>query len=326
MKDILKHALKNGLDYHDAKYLFKHARKEDLYEISREKSLEKRKKILLFKNAFTPISITGLKCELNCKHCNRYYLKHMLFATTKDKLYSVAKILKEKGINGIVLSGGSRKDGTVPLDEFDDAIRKIKDELNMKILAHTGPINEKQVRILDKAGLDSSLLDVVGSKDVTKKVFGIEISESRFIKTIEAINNSNIRLGPHIICGLDFGNINENTHELKALDIIRRHAKNLDTIVIVILIPTKGTEMENVPMPDIEKVGRIIAIANLMFDVEIALSCVRPGTRYREKLDLEAVKAGITKIAVPSTGFVKNLKGDIDFKIIDRDCCALKHY
>ncbi len=326
MKYLLRKIYNGDVRYEYLKEIFKSIDKETLYEFSKEVSEEKRKELLLMKNAFVPISVTGTKCELRCKHCNRHYLKHMIPAETNEELFRVASILKEKGINGIVLSGGSRKDGTVPLEYFHDAIKKIKEELRMKILAHTGPINKKQVEILNDAGLDSSLLDVVGSGDLTKRVFGIEIPVERYIQTINYINDSNIRLGPHVICGLDFGNISENTHELKALEVIWKYAKNLDTVVIVVLIPTKGTEMGDVPMPDIEKVCKIAAIANIMFDVEVALSCVRPGTKYRERLDFEAVKAGVTKIAVPSTGLIKMLdEHNIKYKLIERDCCALLH-
>ncbi len=326
MKYLLNKISKGDINYEDLKYIFKFSKKEDLYEVSREKSYEKRRGILLFRNAFVPISITGRRCELNCKHCNKHYLKHMIPATDENELYKVAKSLYEKNIRGIVLSGGSRRDGTVPLEKFHNAIKRIKEDFGMKILAHTGPINKKQVEILSDTGLDSSLLDVVGDKNVTKKVFGIEIPEKRYIDTIRFINDSDIRLGPHVICGLDFGKINETTHELKALYMIKRYAKNLDTVVIVVLIPTKGTEMQHIPEPDIEKVCRIAAIANIIFDVEIALSCVRPGGKYRERLDLEAIKAGVTKIAIPSTKFLKRLNDmNIEYKIIDRDCCALNH-
>ena len=46
---------------------------------------------------FPSISITGSACALNCKHCDKVYLKHMTAATTPDKLLKLCKTLKIKG-------------------------------------------------------------------------------------------------------------------------------------------------------------------------------------------------------------------------------------
>ncbi len=298
MKKLLRKGVKEGLNYREAKELFRNASLEELYEASMEKSLEKTKKITFYKNAYVPVSITGYACSLNCKHCNRHYLRHMIPAPSVDRLVKVCENLKKRGVEGIVLSGGSRRDGTVPLDEFADGIKAVR-ELGLKVLAHTGPINERQVKILEKAGLTSSLLDVVGSGDVAERVFGIKIPESRYKRAIELISESSIGLAPHVIVGLDFGRVDENSHELKALEMLR--GADVDTLVIVVLIPTKGTAMQNVKAPDPEVVGRITAIANLMHDSEVALSCVRPGTLYRKALDENAILAGATKVAIPSS-------------------------
>ncbi len=321
MKKLLRKGIKVGLTYREAKELFKHAKLEELYEASMEKSLDKTKKITFYKNAYVPVSITGYKCSLSCKHCNRHYLRHMIPAPSVDRLIEVCERLKRRGVEGIVLSGGSRKDGTVPLDEFADGIKAVR-EMGLNVLAHTGPVNERQVKILERAGLTSSLLDVVGSGDVAERVFGIKIGEDRYRKAIELISESSIGLAPHIIVGLDFGNVGAETHELKALDMLRD--ANVDTLVIVVLIPTKGTPMQDVKAPKPEIVGRITAIANLMHESEVALSCVRPGTLYRKALDENAILAGATKVAIPSSRAYEVAKSiGRDYITYEMKCCGI---
>jgi hypothetical protein len=51
--------------------------------------------ILFFKEPFTPISLTGTRCSLDCKHCNSHYMRHMLNGSS-GKLYSQAIRLKER--------------------------------------------------------------------------------------------------------------------------------------------------------------------------------------------------------------------------------------
>src|SRR3972149_11030564 len=61
--------------------------------------------IYFFNEPFTPISLTGTRCALKCKHCNSHYLRHMLDGSN-NKLFSHAIDLANKGANGILLSGG----------------------------------------------------------------------------------------------------------------------------------------------------------------------------------------------------------------------------
>ena len=103
----------------DNKYL------SELMAASRVISDKKTGKTLeIFLKCFQPVTITGKKCSLNCKHCSQHYLGHMAQADTPEKLLNVCRILKKQGAPGVLLSGGSRKDGTIPLDEIADTIQQ----------------------------------------------------------------------------------------------------------------------------------------------------------------------------------------------------------
>ena len=66
--------------------------------------------IRFYENAFPPITVTGFECELDCKHCHKHYLKHMIPIKTPEELVKVCEKLHRKGVKGVLLSGGSRKD------------------------------------------------------------------------------------------------------------------------------------------------------------------------------------------------------------------------
>jgi uncharacterized radical SAM superfamily protein len=212
------------------------------------------------------------------------------------------------------------QDGVVPLCDFSEGVREVKERTNLDILAHTGPIGERQADVLGKAGLDGSLLDVIGSADTTEKVLGVRISPEKYAASIEAINKNGIGLSPHIIVGLDYGKING---ELKALELLRN--SNIDNICIIVLIPTKDTPMEDVPPPSPDIVGKIVAIAKLMYpDVPVSLGCVRPGKNYRQAVDAAAIRAGANKISIPSNSAEKTANElGLKIKKIEQMCCGL---
>ena len=77
--------------------------------------------ILFFNEPFTPVSITGADCELNCKHCEKHYLRHMLDGSGGKLEHAVGSLAK-RGRSGVLISGGSKLDGSVPTYELSGRI------------------------------------------------------------------------------------------------------------------------------------------------------------------------------------------------------------
>ena len=69
---------------------------------------------------FITVSVTGQKCQLMCKHCQARFLKHMEPAETPEKLWALAV---EKKPKGMLISGGSDKNGAVPILPYLDIIK-----------------------------------------------------------------------------------------------------------------------------------------------------------------------------------------------------------
>lgn len=249
--------------------------------------------IHFFNEPFTPISMTGTRCALKCKHCNSHYLRHMLDGSD-NKLFSHALDLANNGANGILLSGGSACDGSVPTYEKADNILKLKKETKLKISAHTGIVNRMQAQVLS-GYLDMALIDVLGDDETIHEILGINASVSDYEKSMIDLSLAGIPMAPHIIVGLHNGKLKG---ESKALEMVKKIKPTV--VVIVVFIPTQDTAMENILPPEIEDVVKVITASREMFDTPVSLSCVRPGGRYRSMLDEYAILSGIDRIAVPS--------------------------
>ncbi len=274
--------------------------------------------IYFFKEPFTPISLTGTRCALACKHCNSYYLRHMLDGSP-GKLYSHAAHLADSGAKGILLSGGSAPDGSVPTYEQADIIQKLKKDTGLKISAHTGIVNSSQARMLSKY-LDMALVDVLGDDETIHNILGLDAVVQDYENSLKELSCAGIPLAPHIIVGLHDGKLKG---EFKALEITRKF--NPDVVVIVVFIPTKGTSLEGTAPPKIEDVVKVITKAREMFDAPLSLSCVRPGGRYRSLLDRYAILSGIDRIAVPSkSAYATAEELGLNVVEIPKMCCSYR--
>lgn len=272
--------------------------------------------ILFFREPFTPVSLTGTRCALACKHCGSYYLRHMLDGSG-GRLYAEAVRLSNNGAKGILLSGGSAADGSVPTYIHAGDILKIRHGTKLKISAHTGIVNGSQAQILSEY-LDMALVDVLGDDETIHDILGIDACVKDYEESLRHLSSAGIPLAPHIIVGMHNGQLKG---EFKALEIVKKF--NPVSVVIVVFIPTKGTAMGSVLPPKIEDVARVITTAREMFDVPLSLSCVRPGGRYRSELDKYAILGGIDRIAVPSKNAYTTGR-ELGLNIIDipKMCCS----
>jgi len=273
-------------------------------------------RIYFFREPFTPVSLTGMRCSLKCRHCNAYYLRHMLDGS-EGRLYSQACHLADKGAKGLLLSGGSAADGSVPTYRFAESIKNIKRDKKLKISAHTGIVNEAQAQMLSEY-LDMALVDVIGDDGTVHDILGMDAGAGDYEESLKNLSSAGIPLAPHIIVGLHNG---ELKGEFRALEMVRRLAP--EAVVIVVFIPTEGTAMEGIAPPKIEDVVRVIAKARGMFDVPLSLSCVRPGGKYRSKLDTYAVLSGVDRIAIPSrSAYNISREAGLDIIEVPKMCCS----
>jgi len=273
--------------------------------------------ILFFNEPFTPVSVTGTDCELNCKHCEKHYLEHMRNGSG-GKLRAAVVNLANRGRSGVLLSGGSKLDGSVPTYELSDEIRQIKDDTHLKMSAHTGIINQEQARSL-ATWLDMALVDCIGSDAAISGILGLPNTVSDYENTLRFLTDAGIPIAPHIITGLNNGALDG---EFRAMKMVKKY--NPKVVVIVVFIPTKHTACASAPPPSLEDVVSVIATARQEFpQTPLSLSCVRPGGKYRSRLDEYAILCGIDRIAVPSRSAYQ-LCAEIGLNIheVDNMCCS----
>jgi len=267
---------------------------------------------------YPTISITGRSCSLNCDHCQRRILGYMIPAPTPKKLYEECiKAAKRKDI-GVLISGGSRKDGTLPWAEFLPTIKRVKKETKLRISVHTGLIDKKMAMALKDAGVDEFMIDVIGDQETLRKVYHLEVPIKKVWESLDALAATKVPLIPHIVFGLHYGQVKG---EFKALEMVAK-AKPY-AVVLVVLIPIKGSPMDGLRPPDPFDVVRFLA--NMRFKMPktlIALSCARPTGRHREVLDVLAVEAGVNRIAMPAPIALKKAK-EYGLKVkLYKTCCS----
>ncbi|MCX8177269.1 MAG: radical SAM protein [Candidatus Bathyarchaeota archaeon] len=253
---------------------------------------------------FPTISITGNVCTLKCKHCEGKVLKTMYAATTPQKLIELCVELKRKGALGCLISGGCSPRGSVPLESFLPSIAKIKRDLNLTFLVHTGIINSDTAQQLKDAGVDAALIDIIGSDETIQEIYNLKVTVKDYADSLRALQNAKIDFVPHVIVGLHNGKLKG---ELAALNMIAMYKPA--AVVIIAFMPIAGTSMANTLPPKPLDIAKVTATARFMFPhTPIVLGCMRPKGKHRCQTDILALKAGVDAIAFPTEDAIQHAK------------------
>ncbi len=222
---------------------------------------------------FPDISITGLSCPLNCAYCEAYYLHGMESAPTPKKLYETVRYLVKKGAKGVLISGGFNLEGKLPIEPFLNIIREIKRDFDIVISVHQGLVDRNLAEKLRDAKVDIVDYEVILDPFVIKNVKNLKNKEPEdYIKSFEILEKYGPPyIAPHIPLGLNYGKI---AHEFDVIDKIIEFDPYI--LVFLIFIPTKGTKMENSPMPEPKDIINVIKYARKKFKRTLALGCMRP--------------------------------------------------
>jgi lipoyl synthase len=267
---------------------------------------------------FPTISVTGNSCALKCKHCGGKVLETMHPALSPEELFELGLKLKQKGAKGCLVSGGCLPDGSVPLDRFIPALERFKLELGLTVFVHTGIIRQETAVALKQAGIDVSLIDVIGSAETIGKIYNLKVTLEDYAHSLKALQDAKLHFVPHVIVGLNGGKLDG---ELKALQIIT-HVKP-SALVIIAFMPIHGTAMAKVPPPKPIDIAKVAALARLMFPkTPLVLGCMRPKGASRFETDVLALKAGVDAIAFPSEQAIEYAKSKGYKTTFSSYCCA----
>lgn len=266
--------------------------------------------------AFPSISITGRFCALKCKHCGGKVLNTMMPAVTPNQLVNLCTQLKQKGAVGCLISGGCLPDGSVPLGKFIDAIAKVKRDLGLTVVVHTGVIRLSTAKRLKEAGVDAALIDIIGSDETIKEIYQLNVEVQDFDRSLKALHESGIPFVPHVLVGLHYGRLKG---EFEALRMISKYEPS--AVIVIAFMPIHRTPMENVSPPVSADIAKVLAIARLMMpDTPLVLGCMRP--KGKGEIDVLAVEAGVSAIAFPAEEAIKQAEFmglEISFSSL---CCS----
>ncbi|MFX1425300.1 MAG: radical SAM protein [Promethearchaeota archaeon] len=273
-------------------------------------------------NKFPAISITGSNCALECEHCNKKYLKGMKEILNNEDLELFLTDLYKKDGVGALISGGSEMDGSVPLLNFIDAIKKVKKETDLIINTHTGLLNEETAKKLAEANVDIVSFDINMDEEVVRDIYHLNIDLNEYKNAIDLLKKYHLNIVPHICVGLHYGKLNK---ELESIKFIKENLGTPPLIVVIALIPPKDSKIKfDTPQPEV--IAKIIAMIRFIFPLtEISLGCMRPRGNIKVEVEKSALKAGVTRIEIPSKDTLKWLKkqnSGIKFQFYSA-CCAI---
>lgn len=254
---------------------------------------------------------------MSCDHCNHKYLAGMVDVSKPGSLLAYARKLDERGGRGMLISGGSDMNGMVLYrDHHFQEMKAIKKETSLLLNLHTGLITPDTARRLGEIGVDTVSFDVLGDEETIDRVLHLKSGPLAYRRTYKLLVDAGIKVVPHVLAGFNFGRL---SGELNAVDLISEFSP--DTAVLIILIPTKNTPMENVdPLPEDEivKVGRYM---REKLESDLLLGCMRP--RSYRKLEMDLIDIGFSGIVIPRRETVDWIKSR-GWEIMDEDiCCAI---
>jgi uncharacterized radical SAM superfamily protein len=269
---------------------------------------------------FPAISITGSDCSLNCEHCNKKYLENMKPLLTNNELKDFLINLHKTGGVGALISGGCDPNGAVPLKQFLNTIKEVKQQTDLIINLHTGLIDEETACDLKETTADIISFDINIDEKIIKNIYHLDKTVEDYRKSLELLQKNHLNIIPHICFGLYYGKIHE---ELKSIKFIKDNFPNPSLIVVIVLIPPKNSKFET-PKP--EDISKLIAVTRLVFpQTEISLGCMRPRGSLKREIEQLALKAGITRIEIPSKAtlqWMKKYDPNVSFEFYSA-CCAI---
>lgn len=254
------------------------------------------------KNAWPAVSITGGDCKLQCDHCKANILEPMIPARTPEDLWRAVNDIIDDGAQGMLLTGGSNHRNEVEYAPYYDTIRRIKDAFpQFRIAAHAALVDDDAALSMEQAGIDVAMMDVIGAQETITRVYHLRRSVADFEATLESLVRTRMKVVPHIVIGLHYGQM---LGEWKALEIIQRHLP--DAVVLVVVMPFYASEKKPFATPDSAETGHFFRAARAALPATpLLLGCARPPGEARMEIDTYAVMACLDGIAHPADGAVE---------------------
>ena len=273
------------------------------------------------KNSFPAFSVTASGCALMCDHCQAKILEPMIPATSPEMLErKVRDMIATQDLQGFLLSGGSTRRNEIRYERYLPVLERLKRGFpHLKIAVHSALLDAPRAHALAAAGVDTVMMDVIGSADTIREVYHLERPVEDFETTLAALCQTSMEVVPHIVIGLHYGRI---LGEPAALDIVSRH--RVHSLVLVVIMPFYA-KPGTFATPATSEVGRIFLEARERIpDRQVLLGCARPPGMHRRVTDAYAVMAGLDGIAFPAEGTLAVARAIGRPAAQAHPCCSIK--
>jgi uncharacterized radical SAM superfamily protein len=268
---------------------------------------------------FLPVSVTGSACALSCDHCQAKVLDGMISVRAEEDLFTLASRLKVEGSEGLLVSGGSTRAGGVPLLPHLRHVPRIRGELGMKVIVHSGVVGPRLAAGLAAAGVDGVMLDIIGADETLRDVYHLDLTVADMDRSLRLLASRGLRIIPHIVLGLHYGRF---LGEHRALEMLTRYP--VSTLILVVLVPLSGTPMAHLPPPPADQVAEFFGTARLAAPATtINLGCARPLGQMKQDLDQAAIDLGLNGIAYPADGAIEYARSRGLTPRLYEYCCSL---
>jgi len=273
------------------------------------------------KNSFPAFSVTAAGCALMCDHCQAKILEPMIPAVSPEMLdHKVREMIESQDLRGFLLSGGSNRRNEIRYERYYPVIERLKRDFpHLRIAIHSALLDEPRARAMEAAGVDTAMMDVIGSRETIAGVYHLDRSVEDFEATLAALCSTSMEVVPHIVIGLHYGRI---LGEANALDIVSRH--RIQSLVLVVVMPfyaKPGTFMT----PATGEIGRIFLEARRRIPGhKVLLGCARPPGMHRRVTDAYAIMAGLDGIAFPADGTLAVATAIGRPAIQEHACCSIR--
>ena len=253
------------------------------------------------KNSFPAFSVTAGACALDCDHCQARILEPMSPATTPQMLEQrVRDLVLMQDLQGFLLSGGSNRRNEIKYERYFPVLERLKRDFpHLRIAVHSALLDERRAKLMESAGVDTAMMDVIGSQETIGQVYHLDRPVADFEATLAALCSTSMQVVPHVVVGLHYGRI---LGEAAALDICARHP--IHSLVLVVVMPFYAKPGTFVTPPAAD-VGRVFLDARRrMGSRQVLLGCARPPGLHKRATDAYAVMAGLDGIAFPADSAV----------------------
>lgn len=260
---------------------------------------------------FPSVSVTGSHCDQMCEHCKAVYLRKMVPVESDKDLIDLAHSLSENNGNGMLISGGCDRNGTVPVLDHVDAIKEVSDK-GLLINIHTGFIGYTEARKLADAGVSCFSVDIHQDPGVIKMALHLEDREpDDYSELLDALLRTGVKVVPHVTVGFGY------------YDLVRSGqlilSKGLRDVVLLALIPTKGTAIEDFRLTEDAVIDAVSVLSSM--GLRVTLGCMRD--RTMRNLEVRCIESGVKRLVNPTFETLKWAANKGYVVKTERQCCAL---